>query len=229
MEILDNIPFELDIDTLLAKLHINRESEDAKDVQCLAKSTIPIARPKAIYEACYIQYKNNDRVVMKGVTFTSRILRVNLDKAERVFVYIATCGRELDEIVIPSEDFIKRFWLDTIKDMALDTSIRYLNSHLKIKYALEKTSSMSPGAGSRDLWPIEQQKQLFSLLGNVEDLIGVKLTDSFLMIPNKSVSGIYFPTEINFESCQFCPRKVCPARRAPYNKNLLESYYKNKG
>ncbi|MBC8461851.1 MAG: hypothetical protein H8D67_28105 [Deltaproteobacteria bacterium] len=37
---------------------------------------------------------------------------------------------------------------------------------------------------------IEQQKELFSIFGNVEDLIGVKLTDSYLMIPNKSVSRL---------------------------------------
>jgi len=228
MEILSEIPFELDIDTLLARLHINRGSEDAKDIQHLAESTISVARPKAIYEVSYIQYKNYDRVDIGEVIFSSRILRVNLDKVERVFAYIATCGRELDEIVISSDDFIRRFWLDTIKDMALDTSMKYLSSYLRRKYALKQTSSMNPGAGSEDLWPIEQQKPLFSIFGDVEDLIGVKLTDSFLMIPNKSLSGIYFPTEISFESCQLCAREVCPGRRAPYNKNLLQSYYKNR-
>ena len=228
MEILDNIPFELNIDTLLAELHIDKESQDAKDVKSLMEGALAIINPKAIYEVCYIQYKDYDRVDIGGVTFTSRILRVNLDKVERVFVYIATCGRELDGIVIPSDDFVKRFWLDTIKDMALKASIKYLYSHLKRKYALGKTSSIGPGTGFQELWPIEQQKQLFSIFGNVEDLIGVKLTNSFLMIPNKSVSGIYFPREISFENCQLCPRKVCPARRAPYDKNLLESYYKDK-
>ncbi len=81
---------------------------------------------------------------------------------------------------------------------------------------------MNPG--SLEDWPITQQKQLFSIFGNVEDLIGVKLTDSFLMIPRKSVSGIYFPTEVMFYSCQLCQRKNCEERQAPYDKSLEDKY-----
>ena len=83
---------------------------------------------------------------------------------------------------------------------------------------------MSPGAGDADTWAIEQQRDLFSLFGNVFELIGVELTDSFLMIPNKSVSGILFPTEIDFRSCQVCHRKNCPSRSAPFDRRLWETY-----
>ena len=85
---------------------------------------------------------------------------------------------------------------------------------------------MAPGGRGQDLRPIEQQKQLFSLFGNVEDLMRVKLIDSFLVIPNKSVSGLCLSTEIRFESCQLCARRICTERRTPYDKNLLESYHK---
>jgi len=81
---------------------------------------------------------------------------------------------------------------------------------------------MNPG--SLESWPITQQKELFSLFGNVEELIGVKLTDSCVMFPLKSVSGIYFPTEINFESCQLCPREKCIGRRTPYDPELAKKY-----
>jgi len=48
------------------------------------------------------------------------------------------------------------------------------------------------------------------------------------MIPKKSISGIYFPTEVLFYSCQLCPRKGCKERKAPCDRNLEESY-KNRG
>jgi len=221
MEILDNIPFELNIDAVFAKLRVDKEGEYAGEVQELVEIVTPIIRPKAIYDVSYIENKNHDKVDIGGITFTSRVLRVNLDEVERVFPYIATCGKELDEVGIPSDDFIKHFWLDAIKEMALGASSGYLSNYLKTKYALGKTSRMNPGAGDVDVWPIEQQKQLFSIFGNVEDLIGVKLTDSFLMMPNKSVSGILFPTEIRFESCQLCQREECPGRRVPYDEHFL--------
>ena len=55
-------------------------------------------------------------------------------------------------------------------------------------------------------------------------IIGVNLTDSFLMIPRKSISGIYFPTEIKFYSCQLCPRERCIGRKAPYDSKLAKNY-----
>jgi len=225
MEVLNDIAVQFDMDTLLARLHIDKESEDAKDIQHLIDHVAPVVKPKAVYEVSYIQYKGCDTVNVGGATFTSHVLRVNLGKIERVFPYIVTCGRELEKTVAATDDFMRRFWLDTIKEIVLEAGRKYLINYLKRRYALGQMSSMSPGAGSQDLWPIEQQKQLFSIFGNVEDLIGVRLTDSFLMIPNKSLSGIYFPTEIKFESCQLCPRKECPSRRAPYDKNLLEAKY----
>jgi len=41
------------------------------------------------------------------------------------------------------------------------------------------------------------------------------------MIPNKSVSGLFFPTEVPFESCMVCRRPHCPGRKAPYDPDFL--------
>ena len=108
-------------------------------------------------------------------------------------------------------------------DTLLGFSRGYLNEYLLQKYKIGKTASMQPGSGDTTVWPIEQQKELFSIFGDVERLIGVRLTDSFLMQPNKSVSGIIFPTEIDFKSCQLCHRESCQGRSAPFDKDLWES------
>jgi hypothetical protein len=44
----------------------------------------------------------------------------------------------------------------------------------------------------------------------------VRLTESMLMIPRKSVSGIFFPSEEGFVACQLCERENCPSRKAPF-------------
>ena len=46
------------------------------------------------------------------------------------------------------------------------------------------------------------------------------LTDSYLMLPTKSVSGVYFETEKSFNSCQLCTREMCPSRRAAYTGRI---------
>ena len=225
MEVLDHIRFELDLDTLSSKLHVDAGNRDEKDLRDLLNDVTPRVNPKAIYDVSYVEDRGYDTVAIGGVTFTSRVLRVNLDKVERVFPYVATCGRELDEIELEPDDLLKRFWLDTVKGIALGFAVGHLNRHLDGKYLLGKTATMNPGSADKDIWPIEQQKQLFSVLGDVEISIGVRLTDSFLMIPNKSLSGIRFPTELDFRSCQVCQRENCPSRQAPFDENLLESYH----
>ena len=226
MEVLDSIPVRLDLEKVLKQLHLRQISQYVEDtVQELIEIVRPIAKPKAIYEVSYIYDKNEYSLYIGGVKFTSRVLRVNLDKVERAFPYVATCGRELDKISVPSDDLMKNYYLDIIKGMVLRSARSHLEDYLTKNYALGQISRMSPG--SLEDWPITQQKELFSIFGNVEDLIGVRLTENFLMSPLKSVSGIYFPTEIKFESCQLCPREGCSGRRAPYDPDLVKKYGEN--
>jgi hypothetical protein len=154
--------------------------------------------------------------------FVSKVLRANLDEVERVFPYVATCGQELDAISIESDDIFGQFCRDTLKEMALRAAMAHLVTHLKEAYSLETLVSMNPGSGDINVWPIEQQKELFALFGNVQESIGVVLTDSCLMVPNKSVSGLLYPSEDAFQSCQLCHREKCPGRRAPFDPHLWE-------
>ena len=175
MEILQDIPFELDTESLLTRLHLEKDSDYAEELDALVETIRPYMRPKAVYSVSYVEARGEDNVTIDRVTFTSRVLRANLEKVERVFPFIATCGKEIDDLNLASGDFIKQFWIDTIKTIALDFSCKYLNKHLKQRYALKKNSSMSPGSGNVDTWPIEQQANLFSLFGNVSVLIEVEM------------------------------------------------------
>jgi hypothetical protein len=222
LEVLEDIPFELNLEVLPAKLHLQQGSDDTKELESLVKEIRLVVRPKVLYKVSYVEQRGDGFVRIDGVTFTSHVLRANLDKVERVFPFVATCGTEIDELNPAGGDFLKAFWLDQIKEIVLRSACRYLNDYLNHRYALGRTSSMSPGSGDVTVWPIEQQRLLFSLFGDVKKLIGVELTDSFLMIPNKSVSGIRFPTEVDFRSCQVCHRENYPSRNAPFDKILWQ-------
>ena len=154
--------------------------------------------------------------------FVSKVLRANLEHVERVFPYVATCGRELDSIPVEKDDVFGQFCRDVIKEMALHAALSHLLSHLKEAYVLETLVSMNPGSGDISVWPIQQQRELFTFLGDVQESIGVLLTPSYLMVPNKSVSGLFYPSEHGFQSCQLCHREKCPGRRAPFDPHLWE-------
>ncbi|MBN1348150.1 vitamin B12 dependent methionine synthase [candidate division KSB1 bacterium] len=220
MYMLADIPFDLKSETLMEQLRIAPGTEDAIQFQEMLRKAQEIARPKAAFAECFVDGKGVDTIKIGGFTFTSRMLRKNLESVERVFPFIATCGHEIDEKIPVEDDFLQEYWKDTIKASLLGSASKFLAKHIDQKFRLGKTATMSPGSGDATVWHIEQQRELFALLGNVKQAIGVRLTDSCLMIPNKTVSGIRFATEKDFRTCQVCHRKDCPSRTAPFDKQL---------
>ncbi len=223
MNTLAQIPVKFEHDKLLPKLRIEPGSQDADDLAALIELVSKSANPKAVFDVCYVGARTGDTVAVAESVFTSRTLRVNLDKVERVFPFVATCGAEFDCVSIPDDDIVKQYWLDELKATALCAARDHLFTHLKKTFGLHKVTSMSPGSGDLEVWPIEQQKILFALLGDVEAAAGVRLTDTCLMIPNKTISGIAYPAEITFETCRLCHRQNCPGRLAPLDEKLYKS------
>jgi hypothetical protein len=216
--ILDNIPATLDPQQFQKLTHVDLSAPSVKTGAELVASALPAARPKAMYKVCYIDRRTEEEVELEGIRFTSTVMSRNLSEVERVFPYVVTCGVELDSFAVPREDVFSGFMLDGLKELVLRQAVDYFRKHLAEDYGLDERhmSTMNPGSGNRDVWPISQQRQLFQLLGDVDASIGVRLTDSYLMTPNKTVSGILFPTDVPFVSCQLCTRENCPRRRAPY-------------
>ncbi len=133
-----------------------------------------------------------------------------------------TIGKAMDEIIDASGEMLEKYLLDEIANMALREARGRFEHHLRSAFALEKISCMAPGSLAD--WPIEQQRPLFGLLPGVEAALGVRLTESFLMLPRKSISGIYFPSEATFFSCQLCPRERCDGRKARYDPQKAKDY-----
>ena len=220
MHTLDEISFVPDANALMQVLRIEHGSSTAAEFHGFLRAVEPFAAPKAVYREAFVEARDGDVIALGGVTFSSAALAHNLKDVERVFAYVVTCGVELDGAAPEAGDPLQQFWLDAVKASALSRAREFLSSRLAKTYAIAKFAHMNPGAGDADVWPLEQQRELFGLLGDVRGAIGVTLTDSFLMLPNKTVSGVMFATEHDFKSCQLCRRAVCPGRRAPYDAGL---------
>ncbi len=221
--ILDDIAFEPDIGALARRVRVKETSRHYPELVRLLDAATPLAKPKALYKLAYIDEKAEESVIVDGVQLTSRVLRVNLDLAHRLFAYVVTCGMELQTWSDSLDDMLLSYWADAIKEMAMGTALQALAAHLNAGYHLGRTATMAPGSLAD--WPIREQRPLFRILGDPTTAIGVMLTESFLMIPNKTVSGVRFPTEARFESCQLCPREGCPGRRAAYEPDLYARNY----
>jgi len=218
MEKLEQISLGLDIGEVKGELR----ASDGVQIQTLLEVAKPLISAQAVYKVCYIEEKLEDAVIIDGIRLSSRVLRKNLEKVGRVFPYVITIGTRLEQKADASKDLLEKYYLDQIGNIALSKARKHLEDYLRSKFALDGLSYMSPGSLAD--WPIEEQQPLFSILKGAEVSIGVRLTESLLMIPRKSVSGIYFPTEVTFYSCQLCPREQCEGRKARFNENLAKEY-----
>lgn len=211
--ILDSIPFEIDAASLASLLRVKRGGSDEKAfVDMVARARL-LGRPRAMYRESFVEERDDFEATIDGVLFRSRLLGRNLKDVMRVFPYCATCGRELEEWASGISGLKPRFWADSIMMAALGCAIAALTNDVARRFRPGKISFMNPG--SLEDWPLSEQQGLFSLIDGTN--IGVKLNDTFLMRPLKSVTGIMFPSEKDFQSCRYCGREQCPGRRAPYD------------
>lgn len=216
--VLDNIPFKLDKDQIFKSLHIEQGDEDAETLESFIREAESIGKPKTMYRVEYIESKGDDHVLMGGIKFTSKVLRQNLDAVNRAFPFIATCGMELEDWALSKNDPLEQYWAFTINQFVLGKATDAVIRHIKENHNPGNIAQMNPG--SLESWPISEQRNLFALLGDPLKDIGVELTESLLMRPVKSISGIFFSNDDNYENCQLCPRENCPGRRAPYTGSL---------
>jgi len=218
------ISFKIEFEDFLKKIKLNKDYKDIDQVKEIVKKANQIGQPKAMYKEVYIDEIGENYVIVENNKFESKIMSVNLKEVHKVIIYIITCGTELEKWAKQKDgDMLENYWLSMVQEAVLDKARKSIKKEINEKYLPGSTSVMNPG--SLIDWSITEQKKLFSILGNPEKEIGVRLTESSLMLPAKTVSGLIYPTEKDFENCQVCPRENCPSRSAPYDPELLEKRY----
>jgi hypothetical protein len=220
-QVLEDFPVELNLEKTLERLKIDERRSRSLGVQNIFKTGVSLVHPRAIYATGYVGKRGVSKTEIEDTEFSSRVLAKNLEHIERVFPYVLTIGDLLENTARSSESITAKLVLDAVGDLALGSALEHLQRHISGQYGLETTSHMGPGQLD---WPISQQRELFSILGCVKDKIGVTLTESLMMVPRKSISGIIFPTEETFISCQLCQRNKCPSRKTPFDKDLSKKY-----
>ena len=202
---------EKDRESLL--IFANEDEDLEEELTALMDEADKIARPVALFGICSVEQD----AVVNGIQIPSELAVEKLQGKSRCFPYIATCGRELEQWSEQYKgDYLAEFWADEVKKRFLFHITQATLKHIKEEYRTAgHLAALNPG--SLEKWPVSGQRELFAILGGrefVQETIGVIYTDSFLMLPSKTVSGIAFESETVYENCQHCPLERCPNRRA---------------
>ena len=180
---IDAADVALDKGELKRRLQVSKDFDVAVFESCINK-VVDASMPKC----CHIKVPvsvADDRVDLDFVTVESSDLAKNLKGCNSAFVFAVTTGMGVDRLLTglsllsPSEFFI----CDAVGS-ALAESVCDIADDM-IKGSLECKPRFSPGYG--DL-PLSVQRDVLTAL-NAEKLLGITLTDTNLMIPQKSITA----------------------------------------
>lgn len=189
-KVFEEINFNINVDQLKETLQLRSNKRTTEMIDKLLKEANNIAKPKAIYIQASIVSRREDFIVVNNTAFHSENLRVNTNGLEVVFPYVITCGTEIEQWSENIENIMEKYIADGIKAIILSAGTDFVLNHIKKTFDIKKLSYSIPG--SLDDWPMYEQTSLFEMIGDVTELIGVRLSESSLMRPTKSVSGIYY-------------------------------------
>jgi hypothetical protein len=220
-KILADIPVCLDVPMVLAGIKASGANKRLESIIGeLIEIVLPVVRPKVLYKEARVTLADGRYLEVDNCRFSHHVPSLSFQTGEMVFPYVATCGLEIEAVEFPGS-LMKDYCLNMIKNTVLmESAVKYFEGYLKNTYRLPEVSRIGPGEAMGNT---TQQRTLFSLLGDVEGDIGVRLSDHNMMVPEKSSSGIYFETAVRIESCQLCPND-CRTRRAPYDPELFKTY-----
>ena len=226
MKIIDNINLKIPND--IGKQFLTRLMGGRLNPQFekLLKEKIGICKeniePKAIYDTFPIEKVEANSVYFKsGNIFNSPNISKILTGSEIAVIFIFTVGSKIDTIAKEADkngDTLSTIIMDAITTSMLDPLDEYVRNVIKKDIIKGKdwdlTCTYSPGQFK---WTIKEQKEIFKMVDG--NKIGVKLNKSMLMIPFKSISGVYgFGPKDKIDKtrvpCDLCPhRQNCIGRR----------------
>jgi|ERR1035437_9153857 hypothetical protein len=136
--------------------------------------------------------------------------------------FLCTAGEDFTRLtneLNEKGDIMEAYLLDAIGSLTVENVIGLIHEHLRLSFLsqdLKISNRYSPGYCN---WPLSDQQTLFELIG--DNSTGITLSDSSLMTPRKSVSGVIGIGKHLKHHEYGC--KICSNTRCMYRKVLNDA------
>jgi len=189
-----------------------------KTIEDLADLCKSLVTPFLSYDIKNIESADSQRVTLGGGTiFNSPKLAKVVRRCEHIVCFVATIGPGLEKEVgqlTRQNRLSAAYILDSMGSKIIENMVDSFHrdmAHRMNKFSQGVTIRFSPGYCD---WPITEQKAVFEILGAT----GITLSNSCLMHPRKSISGVFGISnrgcpDSSYNPCTECGKKNCTARR----------------
>lgn len=192
--------------------------------RAVEKELATICRPRYLYAYFDAEPGGTAEVKLEGAPLnTGRIITPYLADADRYVLFVATAGQEFEaycQEVRRGGDLLHEYLLDAYGSAIAEATVREVCRQIEAAMQPLGYGTSHPYSPGYCGWSVTGQRGLFSLLP--EHPAGVKLSDSCLMYPIKSVSGI-LATGRNVRKrkygCELCGKSDCYKNRNKQDRN----------
>jgi hypothetical protein len=160
---------------------------------------------------------HNQLLIGNTVFELQKIVFSQLKKAEYAALFLCTAGTEIgrrSRVSMSEKDLLRGYVYDVVGSEIAEAAADLLQNQIKkdaAKSGFNITNRYSPGYCG---WNVSEQHKLFKLMPY--NFCGIRLTESALMDPVKSVSGIIGiggAVRMNKYTCNVCDMDDCIYRR----------------
>lgn len=212
-KIVDKFDFEITATDVLKGQGIDPERASErllKTAESVLAEAMALVEPAAMYTLLEVKNFEHRKIDFEGGSFEGSLVGKAFAGAEHLYLAVCTIGEPLEKKVeeMMNDNPVAGIALDGAGIAAVGCVSKTVEDIIS-KEACELNLSLGMRAQpGQEGWPIEQQRQVFSILP--AEQIGMKLTESCLMIPRKSVSfAIPRGKELNNSvvPCDFCSKR----------------------
>jgi hypothetical protein len=173
---------------------------------------LPLLQPVVLAQEFQVQGLRHEDLVLDSQTrLKSALLTQHLASARKVVVMVCSLGPQLEAITaeMMATDPLQALALEGVGTAAVEMLATQVANRLETRAKEDGLSASIPFSPGMVGWPIEAgQRQIFSLLNPA--LIGVRLTESGMMVPRMSISQLLgFGEEMTLQgrTCDYCNLK----------------------
>jgi len=165
--------------------------DSINEILCNAENHCDIQGGYCVFDDFKVNEHNTGVIIHNKSFNTGKLIASNLKHAKSVAIIVCTAGKGITEWsnkLMAEQELIKGYIIDILGSEIVETAINKIQDSLEKEIQqknLKTTNRYSPGYCG---WDVAEQKLLFSLLP--DNFCSISLTESSLMIPIKSISGI---------------------------------------
>ena len=195
-----------------------RKADDS--VSGLVNECITELSDKLTYKVCYTEFSihpTEDGVDLSFMQTNSRGLKMNLFGCEKIVLFAATVGLEIDRLIARYGVIspVKSVAFQAIGAERIESLCDMFNDEVRSRAAAENLYTRPRFSAGYGDFELSAQREIFKVL-DCQRKIGLTLNDSLIMSPSKSVTAIIGisdkPRENCAERCSACSKTDCEYR-----------------